>query len=161
MCALAFSTLTEGGPFVHCSVYQTIDRGFVTGLMAACTMVALFGISAEEALYRVQASFDTRSELGEALDMHSRHVSAEDWQHACCGIGGQKHNKVGASCKLSPVTSDICMILCLDASKCAELWHLYDASLTLLRATGSKSPETRQQCDFVREFAHQWSSHTP
>ena len=37
----------------------------VPGLMAACTLVALHNITAEEALYRVQASFDTRGEIGE------------------------------------------------------------------------------------------------
>ena len=35
------------------------------GLMAACSLVQLYGISADEALFRVQAAFDTREDLGE------------------------------------------------------------------------------------------------
>ena len=73
--------------------------------MAACTMIALFGISAEEALYRVQAYFDTRSELGEALDTHSRQAVTEDWQYACCGLGLVMHDSLMVCCRLSPVTS--------------------------------------------------------
>ena len=37
------------------------------GLMAACALVQLYNLSAEEVLFRIQAAFDTRQELGTQL----------------------------------------------------------------------------------------------
>ena len=37
----------------------------LAGLMAACSLVQLYGISADEALFRVQSAFDSRGDFGD------------------------------------------------------------------------------------------------